>query len=531
MLLFSRLVNIDYFKNRYRRFVLFYGWLFSSAWKQFQLRLIAPIISGLCSVSFQVAAIAVVYKYAKHLLKGSKLEFYGVTFGPITSVSLLCMVSVVGLLLLILSAVTKYYGTNEPVKIGCELEGRLMRELLSAIRLANYLKVPPCGKLRGASAMVKILLSDTRACGRAVMMGLLTVPALCTFVVSLGTLVWVNFLMTLALVPVALLYGFGVYKIGLGGVRDNKELEQLSSEMAGRLKGVLDNLTRGDNPENLHEYEGLKNYLSSYNRVYSLPYKSYLITDLFFALVVTIVLFGGAFSMIVAHIEVSSLVVYLVSMKYGVGSLRQMIARFTVMNRFFANVVRVKRVLDSSSINPISITAGQIDVHWGGSHGGNVGSIAVLRESPAILFSRLPVSKLSVQPIVSEMIGETRDILFRAQVITSLSEEEVYDDAEFVFIPLRLVESHTSEELGDFLSKLNSVFVIVFSNRMASVKLKGVFSAKTPVLIYKPDEGIVWGGTLERYQLTMPDLKLLWEGRDVYEDAGQELLTDLAMEV
>jgi ABC-type multidrug transport system fused ATPase/permease subunit len=406
--------------------------------------------TGFTAVGLQAAGISLMYFYAKHLISGKKISLIFLSFNTRESIILLALTTACTALLFGAAALLNFYYNSSLVKCGCQLEKQLISKLYSLLRNAPTFRAPVVAGSKEESSIIKVALGDSRSCARAYLMAVSSIVPCLTLISSILVLVYQNWLMTVILIPLGVLFFLFVYRVNVSGVENSKAFEKHSPPLRDSFRDNI--LTLQNNTQNLlsetlaPELDNkIDDYVNSYRNLIALPYRSHLVTDIFLAVTLSSVLFGLSASAILGHSEWSNIIVYLIALRYATGALKQTSARFTVMNRFYPQLARYsnftkslkrrrhKNVFSSFQISGLNIIPSDTD------------SLEIAQGKPVLLFCKKMLSRYSVEQLIDAILNDGGKIALRTVAILSEPEYSASQQTNFHLEAIKLkVENENS---------------------------------------------------------------------------------------
>lgn len=331
-----------------------YKGLLLRASRLFGLEILKTISAGVAGVVLQVAAITLALYYGKLLSRDSIFSFGPYTTHPQSSISFLVIITISCLTLFILAALFSYYYQKKPIKLAALFERDCIDSLLLVM---NKNKVDPDSK-KYTPHLSKIILTDSRACGRALLMSVWSIVPLITTLISSIFLFWLHPILTISLIPVLGIYIYYLSNLNSLGARFNQKHENHGIKLRSLLRDLQTSdkfPTNGNGSEkhstlyNSAQSQTIDDYLHSYSQLIGLSYRSYFYSDLLLGVAVSLVLFGLSATAILSHANWALVIGYLVALRYAIHSSKQGIARLTVAFRFLHQVKRFMAIVNAEN--------------------------------------------------------------------------------------------------------------------------------------------------------------------------------------
>ncbi len=474
---------------RLPRLIRLYRLLFRDAAEQFRHHFFWPLLAGGVGIVLQASTIAFLFNFVSKLVRDQPYHIAGLTLHPRESIFLLGMVALVSFVFLGISAFCSYFYYTQAVAMSCRFERRCVQGFFQQLAESRSFRVPVNKDEEVESALMKMALSDTRACGRTFLMAFSAVIPFLTFLTSACVLLWVDWVITLMLFVVALFFAGALYRVNIFGVESSRNLERSMGKVREEFRDMISLYrgqtlsSRGDRRWNQLDQKGhLDQYLDSYGALIGLSYRSSLVSDLFLAITLATVFFGITGTAISDHYQWNDISIYLLALLYSVRNLKQTLNRFTLMNRFYP---QVSRFFDfRSSLARMSYLKSDqkslaVVLHSKSPFGPRRMEIA--RGKPALLSSVRGVSRFNAQDILDGVFG------------APVSNEAI---RPFAILDAEAQSRAFSERCFDeqFIEEL----------RRQNAEQKGVLSE---ILLALPDPESV-AGAIQKYTIGSPSLSI-----------------------
>lgn len=347
-------MNLTDMNHRVGALVEAYRALWSESVKLRRWQLVVPAVLAGSGLLCQVSAIALSLYYTKHLVtnQGVFLPFQ-LTPSPIVpqdSMMLLALVSSTILGLLVLYALFTFFSNRIAIQLAMAFELHCTRKLLKRIGEQTALSFTPIKNTEEMTGIVRTLLADSRACGRALFIALTSIVPFVVVAIATLWLFKTNAAVTAFLVPVALLYFLPLYRLNLFGVSSSRSLETVTPLIWRKLQGIVRTIKDHSLPDStgaasIDDDADLKTYARSYAGIVELPFRGGLVNDLFLSFVLPGILVGLGFMAIRGRSEWHLIPVYLISLRYFASHLKTLSTKLTAVNRFFPQIERTMNLL------------------------------------------------------------------------------------------------------------------------------------------------------------------------------------------
>lgn len=401
-------------KLRLPRLIRLYRLLFRDAAEQFRHHFFWPLLAGGVGIILQASTIAFLFHFVSKLVRNQPYHIVGLTLHPRESIFLLGIVALVSFVFLSISAFCSYFYYTQAVAMSCRFERRCVQGFFQQLAESRSLRVPVNQDEEVESALMKMALSDTRACGRTFLMAFSAVIPFLTFLTSACVLLWVDWVVTLMLFVVALFFAGALYRVNVFGVESSRNLEKSMGKIREEYRDMI-SLYRGQTLSSrgerrwsqLDQKGHLDQYLGSYGALLGLSYRSSLVSDLFLSITLATVFFGIAGTAISDHYQWSDISVYLLSLLYSIRNLKQTLNRFTLMNRFYPQVSRFFDFRSSfSRMSYFKSDQKSLAVVLPSKSPFAPRRVEMFRGKPVLLCSTRGASRFNAQGVLDGILGE-----------------------------------------------------------------------------------------------------------------------------
>lgn len=433
--------------NRFRsvevvqRYASFLRWFMPDALGQRKLLVMFVILASAVGVGFQAMTFGAIIYYANLIATGQHLtaDLYliEIDLDPRVSVQLLIATSISALSFLALSALSVYFARIGNIKMGRNYNEHCIERLLNLVGKDKQpvLKTVE-GKYIDDKYLMRMMIGDARLCGRVLRIMLDMIVPITTLLVAFSVLIYLNAKLTLIVLVCMSAFILFQAHVSRSGARDTKKFEGYTPIVLKILKGLLSqNSTQIEHlPKNKSHkpksYRSVSDQSGALRRQFNAfegriraTEQSRLVSALFTAIMVGLLLFILGSKIITSGIGWSELVVYLVALRFAMTSLQLVFGQLTTMNRFYPQLQRYisfvrsypTKIQNSKSARLLPIILDVKDsASMGGSHRlilnrGNLVAISSIHEVNKYTYSHLVshISKaadLSVEEVLSDTI-------------------------------------------------------------------------------------------------------------------------------
>ena len=340
----TRLSN---FKTTFTRYASFIRWLLPDALGLSKGLALAVLAAGFLGVAFQVQVFGMIVVYAQHFASGEELNLAGHAIDPRTSLSLLAGGGLAVVLLLSLSALCIYFSRRSILRLGRRYEEFCAKRVFYLLGQNIDVFTAIEDNSGGDPYLMRLARSDSRFAGRVLRMLLSLIIPVLTLAVALAVLLYLELGLTL----IILLLGTGFlafqYRISVQAAIHSINFEKLAPEAGRQYRGLLqlfklqsESGRNQDIVEQTFAKGPVKKWLDSYEGRLRASDTSQLISGLFMAIVLGLILLimGGA--IIREGSGWGRLLIYVVALRFAMVNLQQSFALITSINRFYPQVRR-----------------------------------------------------------------------------------------------------------------------------------------------------------------------------------------------
>ena len=320
------------------------GWLLRDAYFRFRRDFIAVLMLSGASLGLQFAALGVIYYYLRAVESEAPVDIVGRTFEPQASFPLLLMAAAAVLLLFGGGIVLGYLGRVRALTLS-----RAYEEFCSkrAIALVNERAKPNIGIPER-----RAIHRESRVCGIVARILINAVVPALFVIVATGILLYTDPTVTLWLGLLVAMAAPLLYWVSVRGARFTQLMERTSARaaLAKRTLVSKDHGTRPtavDDPELERAFAGgpLKKNLDAYVGRRRAVEESGLVTGLLMAAALVLILAQQGGQILVTGKGLSSLAIYLITLRIQLTNLSKTMRVLTSVNRFYPQIARHRRFL------------------------------------------------------------------------------------------------------------------------------------------------------------------------------------------
>ena len=327
-----------------------------SVWR-FKEESVFILLAGFLGTSFQLLTIALAIYYAHTLEKGGMVKLLGYEFQARTSIVLLFLLGTGVFLFLLLSAWLIYFSKTKTIALMRKYEAFCSKRILSLFGSSVKVWVPPNQSFADDRTIFRIVRIDSRNNSRALGILLVTVVPAIILLVSVFTLFYTNISLTCLMIVFFGIASFFQYKINIVGVRNSTRMENSIrgatleyNQIIQRQKGISIPLSKNEFwfEKELFSSGKIKRYIDAYLGRRKVLETSHLVSNILFAITIFVLLLIMGSRIILKADNWSSLIVYLIALRFLLVNLRQLSRQITHLNRFYPQISRYFQFLNNT---------------------------------------------------------------------------------------------------------------------------------------------------------------------------------------
>jgi hypothetical protein len=321
---------------------------------RFRKDFILILITGVSGSFFQIAAIGQVVYFSRMFDKGNTFTIRGYDIDP-RSVDFFILSMAVLLLLLLISSFLIYYSNSKIIKLACTYEAFCSKKVYSIIACRRGLVSPGLLSLYDDAELLKLTGRGPRFCGRILRLLIILVQPTVTFIIALGSLFYIDVLLTVTVLLVTGGSMFFHYRNNLKGASSSQKMFDNAPGASKEKRTILKTAMRLNHVshdffkwlDSCYVKGKIKDNLDGYRNRFQTMEDAKLINDLLFAVLLTAVasILGG--KAIIQKAHWGSLIVYLLALRYCLNHLNKIVVTFTSINRFYPIFSRHFYFIDS----------------------------------------------------------------------------------------------------------------------------------------------------------------------------------------
>ena len=324
---------------RYGRVI---SWVFRDALIRFRRDTLTAAMLGYLGLLAQGIALGVMVTYARAIEKGTDFNFLGRTADPRVEMWMLFTVAGVIIVLLAISAGFIYLSRLRAYDLVREYEEFCTKRIFSLLaRLPSPRS--PLASLNLTDRKTYQLLRDARYSARILILLIFSFQAAVTVVIAYVGLLFINAPLSLLITGLIVLSLVFLYRVSIWGARHSIRMEKHSPGAAAEKRQILTDLKRapapsatvGNQVETMLASGTMKNFLDAYIGRLRQPESSKLVTNLLTAAALFSILVIEGSALLKGQDNWSTLVVYLVALRYFLNNLSVVANTYTKLNRFF----------------------------------------------------------------------------------------------------------------------------------------------------------------------------------------------------
>ncbi len=319
-----------------------------SVWR-FKKESFVILLTGFLGASFQLLTIGLALYYAHTMEKGGIIKLLGLEFQARTSMALLFLLGMVVLPLLLLSAWLIYFSKAKTIALMRKYEEFCAKRIFSVFGSSTKVWMPPEQGFHSDRIISRLVRINSRYNSRVLGIILAIVVPTITLLVSIGTLFYTNIFLTCLMLGFFGIASFFQYKINIVGVKNSTRMENYIRDYVIEYNQIIQRQKNLSNPlpENESWFENalfssdkIKRYLDAYTGRLKVLETSNFVSNILFAIAIFMLLLIMGTRIIFKADNWSSLVIYLIALRYVLVNLRQLSRQITNINRFYPQIKR-----------------------------------------------------------------------------------------------------------------------------------------------------------------------------------------------
>lgn len=385
-----------------------------------------PVLFGFVGIFFQAGAISILYSFLKLQDLPPQTAFL-IDPASLTFQTKALMVSCFVFLSLLLSALANYWYQKVSISMASEVEREALYALITKAQATPLFNVEKIEGISDRSMFSRHLFADTKALNRALQMALTSVVPVVSFLFAAGVVVYLNWAISLALVPMFMLYMIAIYKVNEQSISSSHNYDKKTSQVK---QEVLEKAVRPGSNHVVDE-QNFEDYFSAYTNLVTVVHKSSLVNDVFVAVTLTLIFLGATQTYSeFSYSNLADIALYLIALRYAISFLKQFSAKYATLNRFYPQTSRLQRFRSrlKSFGSPKKDTMPKISFEEG---------VEISRVKSFLIDTDQTFGRFSVLGKINQMVGEKnentyRDILLLARDILpkDITDEELFEEYE-----------------------------------------------------------------------------------------------------
>ena len=315
------------------------------------------LLTGFLGTSFQLLTIGLALYYAHTLEKGGIIRLLGLEFQARTSVALLFLLGAGVFFFLLLSAWLIYFSKTKTIALMRKYETFCSKRIFSLFGSSVKIWTPPPQDFCDDRTIFRIVRFDSRHNSRAMGILLTTIVPAVTLLVSVCTLFYTNVSLTWLMMVFFGIASFFQYKINIIGIRDSARLENCIRgcaleyrQIIQRQKSIAMPLPKNESwfEKMLFSSGKIRQYKDAYTGRLKVLETSHLVSNILFAITIFVLLLIMGSRIIFRADNWSSLIVYLIALRFFLVNIRQLSRQITHLNRFYPQIKRYFQFLNNT---------------------------------------------------------------------------------------------------------------------------------------------------------------------------------------
>ncbi len=384
---------------------------------RFRANSILILATGMGGLMCQIAAIGVAVVYAQMLEQGRVVTLLGQQAEARSSVGLLAICGTGVLVTLLLSAYLTYVSGVQSIRLRrryqvfCSV--RALRLLASGVPVLP----PPDKRQANLGHIMNLVRGDAAFHGRVAQMFIQAIVPAVTSILAVGALFYLEWLPTLVVLLATLVSTVFHYRASVAAAQGSRLMEQHAPQATRAYRERI-NALRGSTAvsdtkhktvdEIFFQSGGVRASLDARDRRMWATESSKLVSNIFFAVIVFVVLLGLGMSIIFEGRGWERLIVYLLALRFGLVSLRSLTSTITSINRFYPQIRRYRDFVEMSAtrsgVRPEPLDAYKVRAA-ADALGGSEESATLTAGSRVLLICPTELDRYTVGFILDSLIG------------------------------------------------------------------------------------------------------------------------------
>lgn len=319
------------------------------------LKILWPVVLGMVGIGFQVMAIALLFTVLKDgdsfARTQTKLHNLGIDFPLSRLFDSNLKVSFFVLIMLSIAAVSSFLYQKLTIRYSSAVESYLIDKLSTLSKNTNLFIVPKIEGISHKNAVLRSILADSRGINRSLQVAITIFIPIITLLLATGFVLYLNWQVSLTLLPIAVLFAIGIFKVNEAGIKGSHFFDNISST----TRKYLSNYLFLSGPSTQLERRSIQKYVDAYYELLIIAHRSSFVNDMAIAVVLTIIFYGMTMDLRnLNKNELANIAAYLIALRYAISYLKQFTNKFSVMNRFYPQTTRLRFFMDYLDSQKIS---------------------------------------------------------------------------------------------------------------------------------------------------------------------------------
>jgi ABC-type multidrug transport system fused ATPase/permease subunit len=344
------------FRQRCSRYFFVLIWLMRDYIWRYRWRVIPLLGLRFSGTGLQLGTFALLALYARLLETDSAVTIAGTDFRARESVMLLALAGVSALAAMTLGSNLVLLSTRRIETLAAEYERFCSKRIWDLASRSTSLYRPAIIK-GGDDQMLMRLAKRYPRFLRRITKSLLTslLPAALVMCIVMPALFVLNFWLTCIVLALVSLSLYAHYRLSIRAANSSLMMEQTARDAAREYKGVINQITSTLEPlddaslDRPFQSQAVQRNRAAYYTRVTATNESQFISDCFTAIILTIVLIMLGAGILRDGHGWTSLLIYLLALRYGMAQTKSALSSFAGVNRFFHQVQAYLRFLDSQN--------------------------------------------------------------------------------------------------------------------------------------------------------------------------------------
>jgi len=321
----------------------FLKWLWADAFISNKKEASVAALTSILQVITQFGALAIIFTYASGIESEKTFNIMNYQFESRTSVVLLIIVSVLGLIIYLTSAISGYISKKTSVSLWKSYEEYCLKRF---IILKSRLPHPSCKKANESlnnDSVSKDGRTESRYLGRMFSQILNSIVPIITLLLFISVLFYISYKFTLIILFLSAISLLFLYKVSTQTLQNMGNIKIYSKTYLPEKAKLLDRINKIFTPitknefffENIFLHGEVRKFQDAFFNTYFLREKTNLIVNILTGISIIFIIAISGIGIIYGSFNWAIFLAYIVSLQYFLGSLMQLGNFISLFSRFY----------------------------------------------------------------------------------------------------------------------------------------------------------------------------------------------------